>query len=102
MIDILDEEADEGVEVGRIPFALHVAFGEADVGREHDAAEGVLVRDLDARSSLGLRVAERELRAFGQTEGEAALESFASSPRTRRRAREGLVMSSGKFRGGVP
>jgi SOS-response transcriptional repressor LexA len=30
------------------------------------------------------------------------LESFASSPRTRRRAREGLVMSSGKFGGRVP
>ena len=80
LIDILDEEPDEGVEVGRIPFAFHIAFGEADIRREHDAAEGVLVRDLDACAGLGLRVAERELRAFGQAEGEAALGEFREFP----------------------
>ena len=80
LVDVLDEETDEGVEVRRIPFAFHVAFGEADVGREHDASEGVLVRDLEPRTALGLRVAEDELRAFGETQREAALGELREFP----------------------
>ena len=72
LVDVLDEEADERVEVRGVPFALHVAFGQADVGGQHDATEGVLVADFHAGAAGRARVAEHELRAFGQAEDQAS------------------------------
>jgi hypothetical protein len=56
---------------GECQFSFHVALGEPDVGREHDAAESVLILHVHAGAARGPRVAEGQFGTFGQAAGQA-------------------------------
>ena len=71
LLDVLDEPAEHGGEIVRVPIAVHVSLTEADVAVEHAALEELRAVDAEVGGDLW-RVAEAAGRAAGQGDVEAA------------------------------